>query len=96
MGEPPFTNRSGRSGSLQHNQHSCPGLDSCRRNLVGGQHKAIRALVSQLVGVAVRCVAGGINVVNAGSGSGIQRAAGLSDRVRCPGDARDGSPGSSS
>lgn len=88
--------RSGRSGPLEHNQHSGPGLDSCRRNLVGGQDKAIGALVSQLIGVAVRCIASGIDVVNAGSGSGIQRAARLSNSVRCPGDARDGSPGSSS
>lgn len=66
---------------LKHNQHTSPSLHRSWCDLIGRQHKAIRALVPQLVRVAVRRVARGINVVNTGPSGGVKRAAGLSDGV---------------
>lgn len=81
---------------LKHDQHTGPSLHCCRRNLVGGQHEAIRAFVPQLVCVTVCRVARGIDVVNAGPGGGVQGTARLSDGVRGSGDSRDSSPGGGS
>lgn len=66
---------------LKHNQHTSPSLHGCWRDLVGGQHKTIRSLVPQFIGITIRRVAGGIDVVHARPGGSVQRAAGLSDGV---------------
>ena len=73
-------------GGREHAENTRPCLPDSRLNLVGRQREAICALVTELVGVGVGCIAGDISVVGGRTRGSVQgRAAG----ANCVSSSRD-------
>lgn len=76
---------------LNHSHQSSPGLPNSRLDLVGRQHKPIRALIPQLIRIRILSLTNLINMINRRAGRRIQRRARRAKRVRRAGNGADSS-----